>query len=71
MKLERSLTTLVEHGRKQEKARITACLTCNTTSTDKLPIWFIGKAKRPVCFQNEHLNGLEAIGAFWRNNYKA
>jgi hypothetical protein len=38
MKLHRSLTTLEEHSKKKEKTRITACLTCNATSTDKLLI---------------------------------
>jgi hypothetical protein len=46
MKPDRSFTTLAKHSRKKDKARITACLTCNATSTDKLPIWFAGKAKR-------------------------
>jgi hypothetical protein len=68
MKPDRSLTTLEEHGKKKDKARITANLCCNATGTDRLPIWFIGKAKRPNCFCSEHLNGLESIGAFWRHN---
>jgi DDE superfamily endonuclease len=71
MKPDRSLTTMAEHGRKKEKARITACMTCNATSTDRLPIWFIGKSKRPACFRNENINSLESIGAFWRYNTKA
>ena len=71
MKPDRSLTTIAEHGKKKEKARITACLTCNATGTDRLPIWFIGKAKRPACFRNEHLDSLESIRAFWRYNSKA
>jgi hypothetical protein len=65
------LVTTSEHGRKQDKGRITACLTCNATGTDRLPIWFIGKAKRPYCFRNEHLDGLQSIGAFWRYNDSA
>ena len=64
MKPDRSLTTMAEHGRKKDKARITACLTCNATGTDRLPIWFIGKARRPACFRNEHLDSLQSIGAF-------
>ena len=62
---------MTTHGGKKEKARITACLTCNATGTDRLPIWFIGKAKRPACFRNENINSLESIGAFWRYNSKA
>lgn len=57
-----------EYGRKKDKARITVCLTCNATGTDKLPLWFIGKAKRPNCFKNEYLDGLKSIGAVWRYN---
>ena len=71
MKPERSLTTKTEHGRKKEKARITACLTCNATSTDRLLIQFIRKAKRLAYFRNEYLNSLESIRAFWRYNSKA
>jgi hypothetical protein len=68
LKPDRSLTTLKEHGRKKDKTRITACLACNATGTDKLPIWFIGKAKRPNCFRAERLEGLERLGAVWRHN---
>ena len=58
----------MEHSRKKDKARITACLTCNATGTDRLPIWFIGKANRLNCFKNEYLDGLQSIGAVWRHN---
>ena len=47
---DRSLGTERTSGLKQDKARVTAALTCNATGTQKLPIWFIGKAKRPLCF---------------------
>ena len=71
MKPDRSLIIITEYSKKKEKARITAYLTCNTTSTDRLLIWFIGKAKRLACFRNEYLNSLESIRAFWRYNSKA
>jgi hypothetical protein len=58
MKPDRSLTIIAEHSRKKEKARITACLICNATGTDRLLIWFIGKARRLACFRNDHLDGL-------------
>jgi hypothetical protein len=64
MKPERSLTTKTEYSRKKEKARITTCLTYNTTSIDRLLIWFIRKAKRLACFRNKYLDSLESIGAF-------
>ena len=71
MKPDRSLTTQVEYGRKKDKARITACLTCNATGTDRLPIWFIGKANRLNCFKNKYLDGLQSIRAVWRHNNTA
>ena len=71
MKLDKSLSTTAEHSKKKEKARSTAYLTYNATGTDRLPIWFIGKAKRPACFRNENIDSLESIGAFWRYNTKA
>jgi hypothetical protein len=71
MKPDRSLTTLEESGRKKDKARITVGLTCNATGTDRLPLWFIGTANRPNCFRAENLNGLNTLGAFWRNNKTA
>src|SRR5579862_2646679 len=73
MKPNRSLTTFLdEHGKKLDKAQITAVLTCNATGTDRLPLWYIGKANLPNCFRTENLrNGLETIGAYWRHNKKA
>jgi len=56
IKPNRSLTTFEESGRKKDKARITVNFTYNATSTDRLPLWFIGKAHRPNCFRNERLN---------------
>lgn len=64
MKPDRSLSTFKESGRKKDKARITVNLTCNSTGTDRLPLWFIGKAKRPNCFKAERLQDLESLGAF-------
>ena len=48
--IDRSLITQVDCSRKKDKARITACMTCNAASTGRLPIWFISKAKRPNQF---------------------
>jgi hypothetical protein len=63
IKPDRTLTVNPEEsGYKKDKARITANLCCNATGTDRLPIWFIGYAKRPRCFRYENLqNGLETI----------
>ena len=68
MKPDRSLSTFEESGRKKDKARITVNLTCNALGTDRLPLWFIGKANRPNCFRSERLYSLETLGAHWRHN---
>src|SRR5271170_4764425 len=47
---DRSVTTRSLPGRKKEKARITAHFTCNSDGSERLPIWFIGTAKKPRCF---------------------
>jgi hypothetical protein len=39
-------------GRKKEKARISVVVCVNSTSTDRLPLWFIGKAKTPRALRN-------------------
>lgn len=55
-------------GQKFAKARITAGLTCNADGSDKPPIWFIGEAKRPNCFRDARIWGLESLGAFSRSS---
>jgi hypothetical protein len=71
MKPDRSLSTLETSGKKMDKARITAALTCNATGTHRLPIWYIGTACRPNCFRAEGLSTLDHLGAFWRYNKTA
>ena len=68
MKPDRSLSTFEESGRKKDKARITVSLIYNSIGTDRLPLWFISKAKRPNCFKAERLQNLESLGTFWRYN---
>ena len=60
---DQSLTTQHLPGRKKEKARITAHFCCNADGTEKLPIWFIGTAKRPQAFQAAgiHIENLDLI----------
>jgi hypothetical protein len=71
-KPDRSLTTYEAKGQKKSKERITVTLTCNATGTERLPPWFIGTACVPLCFRAENLrNGLESVGAVWRNNKSA
>ena len=71
MQPDRSLSTFEESGKKKDKARITVNLTCNATGTDRLPLWYIGKAKCPNCFKAERLQGLESLSAVWRHNNTA
>ena len=68
---DRSLGTSQHAGGKKEKARITATLCCNATGTDRLPIWYIGKAAHPNCFRSARIRNLESLGATWRSNAKA
>ena len=63
-----SLFTFKESGRKKDKARITINLIYNSIGTDRFPLWFIGKAKRPNCFKVECLQDLESLGTFWKYN---
>nr|KMM65721.1 ars binding protein 1 [Coccidioides posadasii RMSCC 3488] len=48
---DRGLSTRSLPGRKKEKARITAHLCCNSDGSERLPIWFIGKAQQPHAFR--------------------
>jgi hypothetical protein len=68
MKPDRSLSTFDESSRKKDKARITINLIYNSIGIDRLPLWFISKAKRPNYFKAERLQDLESLGAFWRYN---
>ncbi|CDO77935.1 hypothetical protein BN946_scf184610.g2 [Trametes cinnabarina] len=37
-------------GKKSSKAHITVAFMCNSTGTEKLPVFYIGKYKLPCCF---------------------
>jgi hypothetical protein len=70
-KLPNSGLTTSSAGKKLDKTRITANLCCNEDGSNKLPIWFIGKAKRPRCFTENHVQNTENMGVFWRANSTA
>jgi hypothetical protein len=55
-------------GKKKEKFRISLLFACNQTGTNKLPIFFIGRSKRPRCFRNKEPS---AFGFYYANNKKA
>jgi len=57
-------------GTKVEKARITAHFCCNADGSHKLPLWFIGKHRKPRCFGAANIN-LNSLGCYWRYNNKA
>ena len=47
MMLSRGFLSQPRAGLKKDKSRISMAFCVNTTGTDRLPIWFIGKAKTP------------------------
>jgi hypothetical protein len=55
-------------GKKKEKFRITLNFMCNQTGTEKWPIFFIGRSKKPRCFKNKESS---AFGFHYANNKKA
>lgn len=70
-KPDRSLSTIEHSGTKKEKDRMSVLLTTNASGSDKLPLWFIGKSKRPNCFRHEGIQDLDRLGAKYRSNAKA
>lgn len=50
-------------GRKQDKSRVTIILACNSTGSDKVPIWVIGKSTKPRSFgrNNTNINKLQLV----------
>jgi hypothetical protein len=55
-------------GAKKEKARISLAITANGDGTKRPPVWVIGSAKKPRCFNSANINNL---GIKWRANKKA
>ena len=70
-RLPNSGLTTTSAGKRVDKTRITANLCCNEDGSDKLPLWFIGKAQRPHCFTQNHIKNTENKGFFWRANSTA
>lgn len=64
---DRSLTTGPISGQEKEKSRVTAHFCCNSDGSERLPIWFIGTAKRPRAFRAARIN-VDNLGCFWRYN---
>ena len=55
-------------GQKMDKKRITVAITSNADGSDKLPLFFIGKSKKPRCFNKK--TGAE-LGFHYEHNPKA
>ncbi|KIJ07369.1 hypothetical protein PAXINDRAFT_90515, partial [Paxillus involutus ATCC 200175] len=65
---DRGLATKQMSGKKKEKFRITLGLAANADGSEKLPLIYIGKSKKPRCFGNKTP---QSCGFYYRNNKKA
>jgi hypothetical protein len=65
---DRGLATQQMSGKKRSKFRITIGVACNADGSEKFPMMFIGKYKRPRCFKK---SGPVAQGFYYRFNKKA
>ena len=65
---DRGMATVTLSGVKKSKQRITILFGCNADGSEKLPLFFIGKAAKPRCFRKK--TGTE-LGFHYRNNKKA
>ncbi|PPQ75267.1 hypothetical protein CVT25_000840 [Psilocybe cyanescens] len=65
---DRGLATKRSSGKKKDKFRITLLFACNANGSEKLPILYIGKSKKPICFGRQSPN---QHGFYYWNNKKA
>jgi hypothetical protein len=68
MMLSQGLLSQPRAGLKKDKSRISLAFCVNATSTDQLPIWFIGKAKTPCALRGISVS---TMGGQWRWSKKA
>lgn len=68
---EHGLATQQFAGTKKEKTRITVHHYVNSTGTNKLPMWTIGKAKKPRCFKAAGSKIVDSLGITYRANSAA
>jgi DDE superfamily endonuclease/Fission yeast centromere protein N-terminal domain/Tc5 transposase DNA-binding domain len=64
----RGLASQSRPGMKKDKSRISLVLAVNTTGSDRLPIWIIGKYRTPRALRNISIS---TMGGQWRWNPKA
>ncbi|KAH1209676.1 CENP-B 2 [Glycine max] len=60
LQADNSLATKQLEGRKQDKERLTVVIYCNEDSSEKIPLWIIGKYAKPHCFKNVNMNSLDS-----------
>jgi len=65
---DRGLATKQMNGKKKDKFRLTLGFACNSNGSEKTPVFFIGKYKKPRAFKN---NTPASYGLDYRNNKKA
>ena len=62
------LATKRSSGKKMDKFHISLLFACNANGSEKLPVLYIGKSKKPICFGRQSLN---QHGFYYQNNKKA
>ena len=67
---DKGLSTYSLPGRKKVKVRLTAHFCTNADGSDRLPIWIIGKAKKPRSFAAAGVN-IQHLNIVYRNNKTA
>ncbi len=65
---DRGLATVHISGKKVNKFRITLAFLCNADGSQKFPIFYIGRARRPVAFNRQDPN---QAGFRYRHNKTA
>jgi hypothetical protein len=65
---DRGLALKQMSGKKKSKFRISIGLACNADGSEKMPLVFVGKSKRPRCFKEKSPT---QEGFYYRNNKKA
>ena len=64
----RGLSAQSQPGLKKNKSRISVVFATNTIGTDRILVWFIGKAKTPRPLRNISVS---TMGGQWQWNKKA
>ena len=65
---DRNISTFSRSGHKKQKKRVALLVCCNSTGSDNFPLFIIGSARRPRCFQKRTA---EQLGFDYGHNKKA